>query len=134
VASGDPRSDDSTETERRPPDDATLTSGPTGGSPAEPVTLVREGGTGSLPDLGLTTVPRELYLVEGEIARGGMGRVLAARDRRLGRPVALKELPGAPISPAASSAKPRRPDDPLRRRLLGDRRPDDDRELPLMTA
>ena len=33
-----------------------------------------------------------LYRVEGEFARGGMGRVLLARDRRLGRTVALKEL------------------------------------------
>ena len=32
------------------------------------------------------------YRVEGEFARGGMGRVLRARDRRLGRTVALKEL------------------------------------------
>jgi tetratricopeptide (TPR) repeat protein len=46
-----------------------------------------DGGT-SLPVL-----PRELYEVEGEFARGGMGRILRARDRRLGRPVAVKELP-----------------------------------------
>src|SRR5262249_3219270 len=32
------------------------------------------------------------YLVLGEVARGGLGRILAARDRRLGRNVALKEL------------------------------------------
>jgi len=49
---GDPRSDDSTETELRPPDEATLTSGPAGGSPAEPVTLVREGGAGPVPPGG----------------------------------------------------------------------------------
>ncbi|HSD28877.1 MAG TPA: serine/threonine-protein kinase, partial [Vicinamibacteria bacterium] len=41
------------------------------------------------------------YQVEGEFARGGMGRILLALDRRLGRRVALKELhadagPGAP--------------------------------------
>ena len=89
---GDPHFDDSTETQLRPPDEATLTSGPKGASPAEPATLVHEGSSGALPDLGLTTIPREHYLVEGEIARGGMGRVIAARDRRLGRPVALKEL------------------------------------------
>ena len=89
---GDPPFDDASEPELRLTDDATLTSGPGGGSPAEPVTLVQGSGAGTLPDLGLTTVPRDVYLVEGEIARGGMGRVLAARDRRLGRPVALKEL------------------------------------------
>ena len=37
-------------------------------------------------------VSPEHYRVEGEFARGGMGRVLLARDRRLGRTVALKEL------------------------------------------
>ena len=41
------------------------------------------------------------YRVEGEFARGGMGRILLALDRRLGRRIALKELhaeagPGAP--------------------------------------
>jgi tetratricopeptide (TPR) repeat protein len=51
---------------------------------------------GSLP-----VVSPEHYAVEGEFARGGMGRVLLARDRRLDRSVALKELhadagPGAP--------------------------------------
>ena len=93
AGSGDPRFDDSTETELRPPsEEATITSAP--GSPAagEPVTYVPPSSVSALPDLGLTPVPRELYLVEGEIARGGMGRILAARDRRLGRPVALKEL------------------------------------------
>jgi hypothetical protein len=89
----DPRFDDSTETELRTPDEATRTSGPSRtGLPADEPTLAAEGAGGALPDLGLVTVPREQYLVEGEIARGGMGRVLAARDRRLGRPVALKEL------------------------------------------
>jgi len=32
------------------------------------------------------------YRPEREIARGGMGRIVAAEDHRLGRPVALKEL------------------------------------------
>ena len=40
----------------------------------------------------LPRVARENYVVEGEFARGGMGRILSARDRRLGRAVALKEL------------------------------------------
>lgn len=34
------------------------------------------------------------YVVEREIARGGMGRILVARDRRLGRDVAVKEVLG----------------------------------------
>src|SRR4051812_18543945 len=40
----------------------------------------------------LTTVDRRHYLVVGELAKGGMGRVLEARDLRLGRAVAIKEL------------------------------------------
>src|SRR5262245_56279764 len=32
------------------------------------------------------------YAVQGEHARGGLGRILRARDRRLGRVVAVKEL------------------------------------------
>ena len=40
----------------------------------------------------LTTVDRQHYVIAGEIAKGGMGRVLEARDLRLGRAVAIKEL------------------------------------------
>src|SRR5262249_19743370 len=36
----------------------------------------------------------EYYLRGPEIGRGGMGRILRARDRRLGRTVAIKELLG----------------------------------------
>ncbi len=42
------------------------------------------------PDL--VTVDRRHYVISGEIAKGGMGRVLDARDLRLGRAVAIKEL------------------------------------------
>ncbi|MDB4966844.1 MAG: WD-repeat protein, partial [Myxococcales bacterium] len=42
--------------------------------------------------LDLTTVPAEHYAVVAEHARGGIGRVLRAEDRRLGRTVAVKEL------------------------------------------
>ena len=45
---------------------------------------------GGLPPLPL--VADSLYKTDKEIARGGMGRIVAAEDRRLGRPVALKEL------------------------------------------
>ena len=49
----------------------------------------------------LAEVSPHHYQVEGEFARGGMGRILLALDRRLGRRIALKELhadagPGAP--------------------------------------
>ncbi len=40
----------------------------------------------------LVEVDRRHYVISGEIAKGGMGRVLDARDLRLGRPVAIKEL------------------------------------------
>ncbi len=45
------------------------------------------GSTGSLP-----TVSQAFYKGDKEIARGGMGRIIAAEDQRLHRPVALKEL------------------------------------------
>jgi serine/threonine protein kinase/tetratricopeptide (TPR) repeat protein len=45
---------------------------------------------GTLPEVDM-----DHYSAEAEVARGGMGRILAARDRRLGRPVAIKELIGA---------------------------------------
>src|SRR5580704_7514236 len=53
---------------------------------------------GAVPAVGkadyreLVTVDPEHYVVGGEIARGGMGRIMIARDRRLGREVAIKEL------------------------------------------
>jgi eukaryotic-like serine/threonine-protein kinase len=40
----------------------------------------------------LPTVDASVYELSGEHARGGLGRILRARDRRLGRPVAVKEL------------------------------------------
>jgi hypothetical protein len=46
--------------------------------------------TGEEPPL--PEVQRTLYETAEEIARGGMGRIVAAEDRRLHRPVALKEL------------------------------------------
>ncbi len=40
----------------------------------------------------LIEVARDHYVMGGEIAKGGMGRVFEARDLRLGRDVAIKEL------------------------------------------
>ncbi len=54
---------------------------------------LRTGGTAPASDGdGPAVVSPEHYRIEGEFARGGMGRVLLARDRRLDRTVALKEL------------------------------------------
>jgi serine/threonine protein kinase/WD40 repeat protein len=48
------------------------------------------GAGNDLPEL--TTVAAELYVRGKEIGRGGMGRIVRAHDRRLGRSVAIKEL------------------------------------------
>ncbi|HSD87363.1 MAG TPA: protein kinase [Kofleriaceae bacterium] len=40
----------------------------------------------------LVTIARDHYVISGEIAKGGIGRVFEARDLRLGRQVAIKEL------------------------------------------
>jgi len=40
----------------------------------------------------LAVVERAHYVIAREIARGGMGRIFSARDRRLGRRVAIKEV------------------------------------------
>jgi serine/threonine protein kinase/tetratricopeptide (TPR) repeat protein len=45
---------------------------------------------GELPPL--PEVSASLYQIDKEIARGGMGKIVAAEDRRLGRSVALKSL------------------------------------------
>jgi WD40 repeat protein len=41
---------------------------------------------------GLPRVAREAYAVGDEVAKGGIGKVVRARDERLDRPVAIKEL------------------------------------------
>jgi serine/threonine protein kinase/tetratricopeptide (TPR) repeat protein len=63
---------------------------------ARPTGAGEAGRRGAAGDAArLPVVGREHYAVEGEFARGGMGRILSARDRRLSRPVALKELQAA---------------------------------------
>jgi serine/threonine protein kinase len=61
---------------------------PTSAMPQQPA-----GGAFAV-DGELRTLPHDLYQLGGELARGGMGRILRARDVRLGRPVAIKELLG----------------------------------------
>ena len=56
---------------------------------AEPV-IVRAGQRDDYE--GLVPVDPQHYVIGRELARGGMGRITAARDRRLGRHVAVKEL------------------------------------------
>jgi WD40 repeat protein len=67
-------------------DGASMDSGPTLGGPAEMV------GPGTWFSRPLPVVQRERYATAREIGRGGLGRVMAARDQRLGREVAIKEL------------------------------------------
>ena len=57
------------------------------------------GEAAAIDDLPLTDPA--LYVSEREVARGGMGRIIAAHDRILGRPVALKELLHADAEHAA---------------------------------
>ncbi|WP_225413592.1 WD40 repeat domain-containing serine/threonine-protein kinase [Stigmatella hybrida] len=45
-----------------------------------------------LPTLPLPALEADRYALHGELARGGIGRIFRARDRRLDRPVAIKEL------------------------------------------
>lgn len=50
----------------------------------------------------LPVVERSRYVIEGDLARGGVGRILRGRDARLGRPVAIKELRFDPLGPGAT--------------------------------
>ncbi|MDC0711507.1 protein kinase [Stigmatella sp. ncwal1] len=45
-----------------------------------------------VPVLPLAPMEADRYTLTGELAHGGIGRILRARDRRLDRPVAIKEL------------------------------------------
>lgn len=66
-----------------------------GSDPSQDDTQQGEGGAdpGPVePDADLTCVPDRYYQLEHEFARGGLGRILRARDRRLDRTVAVKEL------------------------------------------
>jgi serine/threonine protein kinase/predicted negative regulator of RcsB-dependent stress response len=57
---------------------------------SSPGVVVRAGRKDDYAEL--TTVDPQHYVIGREIARGGMGRIMMARDRRIGRDVAIKEL------------------------------------------
>ncbi len=94
----DPRASADAEKDLRtvliPDGDATMLVGDP--SVARPSAPVRGGdvGFGDVPAKqgAPVTLPEESYAVGGEIARGGMGSILEAEDRKLGRKVAMKVM------------------------------------------
>jgi len=86
--SGDPSG---TEATVAPTTDDTLAADASPGAPSPPGTSkIRAGGRNDYSEL--VAIDPKHYVIGEELARGGMGRILTARDRRLGRPVAIKEL------------------------------------------
>ncbi|MCB9562848.1 MAG: serine/threonine protein kinase [Kofleriaceae bacterium] len=76
--------------------DPTLDAGVTGAT-ANPGgdTLPASADASAAARAGLPTRARERYALGAELARGGMGRIVTAVDRELGRELAIKELLGA---------------------------------------
>ena len=78
--------------------DETLAPGAASGADTDPTgDTVSSGGatgapTGTAKSPEMPTIDPDLYVRSVEVARGGMGRIVAARDRRMARAVALKEL------------------------------------------
>ena len=71
------------------------------GRPPELAATVVPAAPAPAADLpALPPVDPDTYAIGDEIARGGMGRILAARDRRLRRDVAIKVLRERDASPA----------------------------------
>lgn len=71
----------------KPPEEARQTSGHASTMPASDDERHNRWDLSQLP-----VIDPALYSIGGEIARGGIGRIMRARDSRLRRPVALKEL------------------------------------------
>jgi serine/threonine protein kinase/tetratricopeptide (TPR) repeat protein len=73
--------------------DATMAA-PSSSAPTPPSKLPMGtvAAAGADPSVYLPQVPLGHYRTDREIARGGMGRIVAAEDRRLKRPVAIKQL------------------------------------------
>src|SRR5262245_13297402 len=71
-------------------DQTATASRPLDSGPGGPPLVVGSPDAG--PDLPLLEVPESNYHVISEQGRGGIGLVLRARDRRLGRLVAIKQL------------------------------------------
>lgn len=57
-----------------------------------PASTTSPPGSGRWTVARLPVVEKETYRIEGEVAQGGIGRVLSARDQRLDRRVAVKVL------------------------------------------
>ncbi len=81
--------------------DSTLTLVPGNGTDST-LRASRQGAAAPLSGGTLPVVDPARYTIAGELAHGGIGRILRARDVRLDRPVAIKEM----LSPARE-AEPR---------------------------
>jgi serine/threonine-protein kinase len=66
------------------------------------VTTVAEPASKQVTDEGAVVLPAAGYELGDVIGRGGMGEVVAARDRRIGRDVAVKRMHGTQSAAAVS--------------------------------
>src|SRR2546423_1822691 len=66
-----------------------------------PATPPAPGAATPADATSLATVPASAYTILGEHGRGGLGRILRARDERTGRVVAIKEILDGNVDAAA---------------------------------